>query len=188
MSESHEDFDPLKCLPQNEEQWAATVSTYQPLLFRYAFAIVGDQQHAEDLVQKQFIKIVRGQIAPDERGLKGLLINAVVNDSKTLYGRLKRTERPSDAIDAGSFAPDLLLTQELRKAIDDCIDRLSEKQRLIIQERLIEERTIKEIAESLNSPQTSVDYHYLKALPKLQQCLSSKGISLGSAEGSRRHV
>jgi RNA polymerase sigma-70 factor (ECF subfamily) len=96
-------------------------------LTRVATAIVGDNQAAQDVVQEAFVRAVRKRETFDGRGdLNGWVWRIVVNAARDARARRKEEGEPS-ASEPASVGQDVR-----REVVREAIERLPERQRIVL--------------------------------------------------------
>lgn len=157
--------------PQQERNVALLLS-HRAMLLGYVVSIVRDPDLAEDVFQNAAIVILdkAGAVAKDEdfpvwaRRVARLESLAALRQRKRAPGLLDQSvlELLEDHWSAADAAP-----APARKALRECVEKLSPYARRLIQMRYVEELSAKEVAERLNrSPNTiyvalSRTYRYL---------------------------
>ena len=123
-------------------------------LFRLALRITFDRAEAEDVVQETLIRVWRN-LAIDRSERK---------DSRTVE-LTPEMEQASDA--SGPY--EKLVNKERMALIHRLMNRLPEKQRLIMQLRDVEGKSYKEIAAVLNLTEEQVKVNLFRARQKVKQ-------------------
>lgn len=156
----------------------------------YIYAIVLDvlknKENAEDISADFFIKL--WQIADTYRpgnGHRGWMARIARNMAIDFLRKHKRmelkdcmedardereNESPGRSIYAGS--QDSQVEQEVVSgiALEEALSQLNEKEREIINLKIIGDMTFKDIAELLNTPMGTVTWRYQSAISKLRRC------------------
>jgi RNA polymerase sigma-70 factor (ECF subfamily) len=156
-------------------------------LFRAAWRILQNREDAEDAVQSAYLKAftaIRGFAG--RSSLSTWLTRIVINDalaSARAAGRrrskLEQTERAvvddyRDLLMRGSMAvsPERALVRgQIRRTLDDAIERLPASFRAVFVLREIEGLTVSDIAERLGIPAATVKTRHLRARRRLQRML-----------------
>lgn len=150
-----------------EQEWAGLVG--------YAAGLVGDQDLADDLAQRAFVRLWRGrrELRPDG-SLRGLLYRTVRNLAID-HRRVRRARRRlrSGLARRPTAAPDVAVRQkELRGAVEQAIDALSPRRREAFRLCRLHGLTQREAAEAMGlSPQT-VANHVTAALRQIRDALA----------------
>lgn len=175
-----------RVLNGDERAYERLVTDYHNLVFGIVLRLVGNKTDAEDLVQEVFVKVYRyldrynGEFA-----FATWIIKIASNHSIDFLrkSKLKTTSLDVNADEkesSGSFkqyaantpAPDkVLLKKEQKKIIEDAIDELPEKYRVIIVLRHTEEKNYDEIAMLLNIPIGTVKARLFRAREMLNKKL-----------------
>lgn len=158
--------------------YEALFRTYYAPLVRFATDILKDQDAAEDRVQEVFVKIWerRSQIRI-EQSLKAYLYMAVKNHC---FNMLKTEQRQVFMEDGdvetleleGLQTSDLLDTKLLSGHIHEAIEKLPPKCALIFKMSRYEDKTYKEIAETLSLSVKTVENQMGKALMLMRRYLA----------------
>lgn len=141
-------------------------------LCRYAFTFLKDQESAEDVAQKLFVKIwERRDDVTIWKDTKAYLYRSVHN---SCLNELKRSTRvtKSPLIDIyhqqGNEADDHMEASELEERIENAVQLLPEKCQEVFRLSRFEELSYKEISERLNISVKTVENHMGKALKTMR--------------------
>jgi RNA polymerase sigma-70 factor (family 1) len=141
-------------------------SNYKNLVL-FANSFVMNRQIAEDIVQDSFTSL--WEIAPslgEESDLKKYLYVSVKNRCMNFFKHLDVIDSNNLKL-AESIIHSNTLTyednQEVIKRVRECLDKLSATQKVILEKRIFESRTYKEIAEELNISELTVHTHIKRA-------------------------
>ncbi len=166
---------------------ARLVDTYSTNIYRLALKMLANPQDAEDVLQNTFLKAIQALSKFEGRSsLSTWLYRIAVNESLMLIRRRK------PEIDIASKTEDdeeseLLLTQftdwcclpeselmssEAQGYLDEAIQELSEKLRLVFILRDIEKLSITETSETLEISESAVKLRLLRARLQLREMLS----------------
>jgi RNA polymerase sigma-70 factor, ECF subfamily len=168
------------------------VKRYQTLAFRTAFLITGDATEAEDAAQSGFVKAyyALGRFR-EGSAFKPWVLTIVANEARTRNRSARRRaqlelrlieDRPRD--DAAPSPERAVLDREPLAAVATALDRLSEKDRLVILLRYLLDLSEKETAEVLRCPVGTVKSRLSRALPKLRAELGAGRTDLLHAEAT----
>ncbi len=147
-------------------------------LFSYIWTIVGDTQLAEDAMQQlSLVAIKKGVDVADEYKLVHWLIRAARNEA--LKARRTKSRLPTTLEDS---VADQLELQFLRPrltssdaaamdALDECVRRLSERNREILRLRYVQGRKTGEIAHFLNRNVEAVYQSISRIHGRLRKCV-----------------
>lgn len=157
-------------------------------LYRLARSIVRDDSEAEEVVQESYVRaFTHIEGFKGESSLATWLARIVLNEA---LGRLRR-RHPAIDIDemaqtpeAGSGPPLIVqehmspehasARQEIRRAIENAVDRLSPPFRAVFIMRAIEQMSIAETADCLGIPGDTVKTRFHRANKLLRQALSAQ--------------
>lgn len=133
---------------------------YTEPLIRLAYYYVKDPQVAEDIVQEVFIKLYQGQGNYEERGeLKAFLYRMTANKCKDYlksWSYRKIQLQTKIRLDSGKIELDDLVRKDEQTIIGDAILELPLKQREVLIYHYFKEMTIKEIANILSTPESTI--------------------------------
>jgi len=145
-------------------------------LRRLAFALAGDADDADDLVQESWIAAWQRQPATD-RPLRPWL-GKVVRDVAAMKRRgddRRRAREQAVRDDDHAASPEALLeTMRLHRALVDCVLELDEPFRATIIASFVEGRSSAEIARSLGIPDSTVRWRLREGLARLRTQLDTK--------------
>ena len=134
---------------------------YESRIFRMAYAFLKDPSRAEDITQEIFLKLWRALPGYDGRAALGTWLYAIARNSCLTavrhegYRRMAVfDERSAEPVSGASHA-DLELAQ--------CVERLSEMQRLVVTLFYLEEKSVDEVAQALEMPAGTVKSHLHRA-------------------------
>lgn len=139
-------------------------------LSRYAFSILKDQEEAEDVVQKLFVKLWEKRREIDIwKDVKSYLYRSTYNASLNELKRIKRHTMYETADRENGFQSDnessaKVIRDELEKHIEDAIQTLPAKCGEVFRMSRFNEYSYKEIAEKLDISIKTVENHMGKAL------------------------
>lgn len=146
---------------QFEEFFDARVA----LLRRVSFAIVGDWQLAEDVVQTAFVKLYLAWPRIRPESLEAYARRAVVNTSISQVRRPRR-ELPFEQLpEQGALDPDPSI------GLLDALQGLPPAQRAVIALRFLDDLSVTDVAEALQISEGAVKSQTARGLTKLRQHL-----------------
>lgn len=182
------DQDWIKGLKENSpgifEQLFRTMS---PKLYRFAYTYLMNAHIAEDVVQDVFMKLwTTASSLPDETNIKSYLYSSVKNSCLNYYKHLKvedshKTKLTEALIFAGflEYEDNYQLFEKVQK----CLQHLPEQQRKVLELKIFQSMSYKEIARELNISEVSVHtyikraYKYIReSVPLIYVFLLLKGI------------
>lgn len=165
--------------PQHQ-QWLGEL--YDRMIGRvwgYALAILADRPLAEDAVQQAFVKLARrlgeGPILCPE----GYLLIAVRNEAYRLAKSQARQrhdyregDKPKQADDLWlEPLPGVLLEEELRRQVQQAMERLPPEQREVVYLKIWENLTFQQVAQRLEISINTAASRYRYATDKLERLL-----------------
>jgi RNA polymerase sigma-70 factor (ECF subfamily) len=166
------------------------VLTYQELAFNVAYRIMADEAAAADATQEAVISMYRKLDAYRGGSFKAWFLRIVTN---ACYDELRRQKRrptiplepetdEGDPIESPIWIEDqspgleeTIMNAQLEKAIQDCINRLNEKHRVVMIMVDVSGQDYETVAEIIQSPLGTVKSRLSRARLKMQECLQSAG-------------
>lgn len=144
-------------------------------LSRYAFSILKDQEEAEDVVQKLFVKLWEKRNDLEIwKDIKSYLYRSTYNASLNEIKRIKRhtlyeTSDKENAFQSDHDASSKVMNEELEKHIESAIQSLPTKCGEVFRLSRFKEYSYKEIAEKLDISVKTVENHMGKALKLMRE-------------------
>jgi RNA polymerase sigma-70 factor, ECF subfamily len=166
----------------NHDAFANLFDRYYRLVLSIALRILRDQAEAEDLMQDVFFDFFKDAKSFDQsKGrFKHWLFSRAYRRSynRLEYLSVRRFYAPTESIelerlaggDSGSGWNDLN-RQECRRAIEQGLATLSDRQRAIIEMACFQGKSMSEIAAAVNESVANVRNHYYRGLKKLKDFL-----------------
>lgn len=167
--------------------FAAIMRRHNQLLYRTARSILKSDAETEDALQEAYLQAWRGigSFRADAR-LSTWLVRIVINQA---LGRLRRQgaqvipleaameSNDPDTREALEDDPDrgperTAMRAELRRLIEDRIDRLPDAFRVVFMLRAVEEMSVEEVAVALEMPEATVRTRFFRARSLLREGLS----------------
>ncbi len=162
-------------------------AAYTPI-YRLGLRMLGDAQDAEDILQDTFLKAMRA--LPRFEGRSSLatwLYRIAVNESLMLLRKRRgiaisldegdddegESVEPMQIVDWCCLPESELLSDEARKILDEAIQRLPERLRVVFILRDIEGLSVKDTAQALNISEVNVKTRLLRARLKIREILSA---------------
>ena len=154
-------------------------------VFKIAFRYTNSFEDAEDILQETFIKAFKNILSLQNVSmnsfagwLKQICINTSLNHLRKLKSRKKKqTYSISDLViepESKQASPeDLVYIQHLYQHIQNALQKLSAKQRIIFDMRHSQYKNIKEISELMNCSESNVKAHLSRSVNKLRKQLFS---------------
>jgi RNA polymerase sigma-70 factor, ECF subfamily len=153
----------------------ALVQRYLPQARRLAARLMADPDDADDLVQDAFLRAL-DRIATFDAGrafgpwFTRLLINTGIDQRRKQA--VRRTESQDPEMLAGKSSPHRDAERaELRQSLDDALEKLPNRQRLIVSLFEIEGHSTEEVANMLSVSQVTVRWHLHQARRTLREAL-----------------
>ncbi|WP_446744824.1 RNA polymerase sigma factor [Silvibacterium acidisoli] len=161
------------------------VATYSATLYRVAYSVVRNAAEAEDAVQETFVRVLRNEDKLSEvRDPRVWLIRIVWNVVLDRKRRAKTRPENDDIADyarilptAEASADDSLVSTETHSRILALIDRLPQKERQALLLSAVDELSTVEIANVLQTTESSVRSRIFRARRLLSDMLEKEGIS-----------
>ncbi len=154
---------------------------FEAPLLRFARALTGSDDLAQDAVQETFLKLVReGGKMREVRALLPWLLHVGRNcclDQRRREVRMERKHEESvrgAALVASAPADEAVIHAETRDRVREAVERLPEPQRAVVKLKMWEGLTYREIADRLGMTLTNVSYHLGRAVASLSGVL--KGV------------
>ena len=164
------------------------VLTYQELAFNLAYRIMADRASAADATQDAVISMYRKLNSYRGGSFKAWFLRIVTN---ACYDELRKQKRrptvtlepeteegePMDSADwMADKSPGLeeaMMNSQLDKAIQDCLNNLNEKHRVVMVMVDVSGEDYETVAEVIQSPIGTVKSRLSRARLKMQECLQS---------------
>lgn len=188
-----EDHELIKnALNGNQDCYTRLMKKYHDPVFSLVFKIIHDKEEIEDLVQETFIKAFSSLKSFNENYSFSTWIFKIASNNCIDYMRKKKLKTLSINVtieqeegESTIEIPDTsyetdrhLIEEQRRKIIQDAINSLPEKYRVVIQMRHQEEKNYDEISEILNMPIGTVKAHIFRAREMLNKYLKDKRVFL----------
>jgi RNA polymerase sigma-70 factor (ECF subfamily) len=152
-------------------------------VFRLAFRMTGNEADAEDVVQETFLRAYRNIARYDPRAKVSTWLHSIASNYAIDLLR-KRKRRVADHLDDVPAAatpvaldPDperVTAGGQFRARVDSALRGLSPKERVAFTLRHFEELSIREIAQSMGTPEGSVKNNIFRAVRKLRAVLATE--------------
>lgn len=181
-------------LSGDELAYGALVTRYRDYVYTIAVRIVGDESDAEDVAQETFVRAYRA--LPRFRGdakFSSWLYRIATNRALTHLKRRRRrvaamdiqsgpgVEAEASRVDCSpSEGPDqLVIGEEFRRRVRLAVIRLPEQYRVVVTLFYLEERSYKEVAETLGIPMGTLKTHLHRARALLREALAGSDLDGG---------
>jgi len=167
----------------DSESFQVLFDGHRERVFSLAYHYLKNQADAEDVMQETFIKAYHGLpgYKPDKglnfsSWLNRICINASIDSLRKSRGKDVRALDPEEAANtpapSNSSDPEKSArNREIRERIDQALNKLSPKQRMIFTLRHYQEYSIREIAEHMESTEGSIKKHLFRAVEMLKKRL-----------------
>lgn len=159
---------------KDPQAYAALYDKYVQEVYRFVFFKVSSKELAEDITSDVFLQVWQYLIQSSDpvRSFRGLLYKVARNKIIDTY-RSRATAQHVRVEDIPEIADDANLEQSVqsKQLADEAIDlikQLKQDYQEVLLFRLLEEKSIKEIAEIMGKTQTSVRVMLHRALKKIE--------------------
>jgi len=140
-----------------------------PVLLRAATQLTSDRAEAEDLLQAALAKTyLAWDRIRDRAAVDGYVRRAMVNTQISWWRRRKLDVYPTEQLPDRPIADDHTDQTEMRDALRRALQRLPERQRLIVMLRYYEDMSEREIAQILGVSVGTVKSTVSRAITKLR--------------------
>ena len=177
-----------KALQGDENAYAEIIKRYRNSLYSVLFKMVKNKEEAEDLLQEAFIKAFRALESFNENYAFSTWLYKIAVNNCIDFLRKKRLQIFSydkplsvkdgevrrDYPDPDQTPEHLLLSREKTQIINEAIDQLPPKYRIVIDLRHRQELSYEEIADRLNLPLGTVKARIFRAREILKRNLKGK--------------
>lgn len=166
----------------------ALMDAYGAAVFGYCSRVLRDQVLAEDVLQQVFLEAYRDIAQFQGRSaLRAWLFRIAANRCQDAIRSRKRRERVIEAddeavgahADPASTSVDRLERSDLHRALDECLELLSDEVRMTVLLRFQSEMTYAEMSQPLAARSEALHARVARALPVLRRCLEDKGWAHG---------
>lgn len=169
------------------ENFDELAEIYRTEVYHHCLRIIRNKEDASEISSEAFIKayIHRDQFDPQKGNFRNWIFTIATHLALDfLDSASQRRHRQTISIDDliyienGELQPDAHSEQEqLLKFIDDCLDQLTEQERLAVSFRHLQDFTLQETAKILGMSSPNSAKSRIKAgEKKLKRCLEKKGI------------
>ncbi|MBO5486027.1 MAG: RNA polymerase sigma factor [Eubacterium sp.] len=169
----------------SSEEMENIVKEYGDDVYRFCVHLAGNREEAEDLYQDTFIKAIQLCHKLDRSGnVKSYLMGVAVN---LWRNNLRKNKRRSEIIPETSFENSQWLIsdradpledymeRELKKSLNEAVNHLSERQRVVVLLHYTQNYSAKEISEILHIPRGTVLSRLAKARENIKKELEGNG-------------
>jgi RNA polymerase sigma-70 factor (ECF subfamily) len=172
----------------DREAFAQLVETYTGQMYRLALKMLNDAQDAEDVLQNTFIKAFQHVARFEGRSSLSTWLYRIAANEALMMIRKRRPGiiemdaelvdaggadiSPSEFVDWGLLPEEELLSGEAKKELDQAVQNLPEKLRIVFLLRDIEGLSIQETVQVLELSETAVKTRLLRARLRLREELA----------------
>ena len=160
---------------QNEDKLSQVYCLYRASMLRLALRVLGDEQDAEDAVQDAFESIARNLdrlSAPEEAKTRGYIM--VVTERKAID--LLRSRRVHEAGELEEDAGSVEFPETGGSALAQCMAKLPPRYREILLLRFVYGYSMRETAELMDIPYTTVGKLSQRAKERLYELCRAEGV------------
>jgi RNA polymerase sigma-70 factor, ECF subfamily len=173
----------------DREAFAQLVESYSGQIYRLALKMLNDAQDAEDVLQNTFFKAFQHIAGFEARSSLSTWLYRIAANEALMMIRKRRPEiteadaeltnaedaevAPLEFVDWGLLPEEELLTGEAQKVLDQAVQDLPEKLRIVFLLRDIEGLSIQETAQALDLSETAVKTRLLRARLRLREELAT---------------
>jgi RNA polymerase sigma-70 factor (ECF subfamily) len=173
----------------DREAFAQLVESYSGQIYRLALKMLNDAQDAEDILQNTFIKAFQHISGFEGRSSLSTWLYRIAANEALMMIRKRRPEitgtdaestdaedaevAPLEFVDWGLLPEEELLSGEAKKELDQAVQELPEKLRIVFLLRDIEGLSIQETAQALELSETAVKTRLLRARLRLREELAT---------------
>jgi RNA polymerase sigma-70 factor (ECF subfamily) len=171
------------------------VDLYADYLFNYAITRIDDQELAKDLVQETFLSGIKGQEnfrgqAAERTWLISILKRKIIDHYRKINSAKGKKEVRMNFYEAGekkgrwieervpqSWGNDAeknIENSELKNALDNCIDNLPEKYRIVFLLKTVQKYETEEICKELDITPSNLWVIIHRARVQLRNCMEQK--------------
>ena len=161
----------------NREAFGDVVSMYSDMAFTVALKITGKADLAEEIAQQAFIKaFVKIKQFSNGSAFSTWLYRIVYNTALTFVKKESRfvDEKPEYTLIEEEEGESFSITEEAMPFLHDALQRLREKEYLIVTFFYLEEKTISEISRITGLKDNNVKIILFRARKKLKQYIEQK--------------
>ena len=166
------DFQLIRRIRRGDEAaWNELYRRYLPIVWRYAYAKSGGQQHvAEDAVGEAFLALIRSaeKLNHKQTTISGWLITVVSRRLTDHWRRESRARLEGSSEDSTILGRELdpadsFVAAERRTSVLSVLDQLSDEQRLVLEWKYIDGLSVREIAQRLDRSEKAIESLLLRA-------------------------
>ena len=164
------------------------IDQYKEAVFGYLMNRLHHREDASDCAQNVFVKMIRALPRYEARGqFRAWILTIARNEMLNFVKKRDRIATLPIFTGEGEVDPifekesheetgPAVIRNERADAVRDCVSRLPEREREVLEWRLQEDLSFREISDILNRPLNTVLSQMRRASERLQDCLLKKGI------------
>lgn len=166
--------------PQTREQFEQLVVNYQDPLVRYAFRRLGNLMDAEDVAQEVFVRAFadrhkRKDVRRVSSYLYRMTANLCTDHLRRRQPLLVSLEEAREIPTSVANGVEMAMAAEALQKAEKLLQGIPEKQAEVIRLRVIDELTLREVAEVLGAPVTAIKSRLRHGLDNLRFIVARKG-------------
>jgi RNA polymerase sigma factor (sigma-70 family) len=183
MNES--DLELLTCYGRrnSEEAFAELVRRYTNLVYSAALRQVRSPQLAEEVAQSVFADLARNvhKMKPDT--ILGAWLHRVTRCAALVVVRResRRHKREQTALEMAAIEADSPEWNGIAPLLDEAMEALDETDRSAIILRFFENKSLREVGESLGTSEDAAQKRVSRAVERLRDFFSNRGVGIGTA-------
>ncbi len=152
------------------------VRRHREAVYRVVYAVLGNHDHAEDVVQEAFLHAYQTIRRFDSRRplapwLKRIGVNCAISALRR-QGRMARATKRNVAVSYEPNPEDRAIANDLQAAVSEAVSKLPTKQRTAIMLFSLEDMNLADTAEVMGCTVGTVKTHLHRARQKLRELLS----------------
>lgn len=144
---------------------------YLTYIYTIIYGVVGSKENAEDITSEFFIRLWKTVESYTPGGShKGYLATIARNMALDFLRKNKReilTDEIPETEDHSSV-PEKSVVEDM--SLTEALDKLNEKERLVVSMKILSEMTFEEISKELGIPMGTITWRYRNAIEKLRRC------------------
>lgn len=154
------------------EAWRTLYRRYLPLVWRQAYAAVGNSHTAEDITSETMLALLRGidQLEAEAPKLAGWLRTVVRRKATDHYRRssrlLTRANGPCGELEQSAAAAELphaLEHEELRRQVVRTLEEIADRHRILLEWKYLDDLDVHEISQRLGQTAKAVESELYRA-------------------------
>ena len=184
------DLEIYEALQRGDEEAAfrRLVRQYGEIVHTVSYRLLKDRARAEDVMQETFIKAYETiDTLHDPKRLGSWLKSIAWNKSIDILRAEKRAHAHQTALAQQAAGDDTapalealtaLISDEGRRALQDCLDALPPEKRAAVMGRFFAHLEYGELAATTGEKTDTMRIRVARAMPELRECLERKGVKL----------